>query len=128
MAAKSSALGTIVIAAAIGATVLARQQAPTFRSAVDVIAVDVQVVDRQGRPIPRVSADHFSVQINGQKRRVASVDFIEHADPDAPARAPLSVIERAGSGAAAARVYVIGVDVSSFSVAESRAVIEGARE
>src|SRR5438874_8278944 len=106
---------------------LARQQ-PTFRSTVDLIAVDVQVVDGNGRPIPRLGADRFAVEINGQKRRVVSVDFVEHADPDAPARLPRSVIDSGHPATAPPRVYVLGVDVSSFSVAESRAVIEGARD
>jgi VWFA-related protein len=106
---------------------LAGQQ-PTFRSTVDLIAVDVQVVDGNGRPIPRLGADRFAVEINGQKRRVVSVDFVEHTDPDAPARLPRSVIDSGHPGTAPPRVYVLGVDVASFSVAESRAIIEGARD
>ena len=106
---------------------LAGQQ-PTFRSTVDLIAVDVQVVDGNGRPIPRLEADRFAVEINGQKRRVVSVDFVEHTDPDAPARLPRSLVDSGHPGTAPPRVYVLGVDVASFSVAESRAVIEGARD
>lgn len=102
-------------------------QQPAFRSSVDLIAVDVQVVDRQGRPVPRLSADRFEVEINGRRRRVVSVDFIEHADPDAPDR-PAGRALGAGAGGAPPRVFVIGVDAASFSAADSRAVIEGARE
>src|SRR5438067_1429289 len=104
----------------LSAAVLSAQQ-PTFRSTVDLIAVDVQVVDGNGRPIPRLGADRFNVEINGQKRRVVSVDFIEHTDPDAPARLPLSVVDGSRRGTAPPRVYILGVDVASFSVAESRA-------
>ena len=113
--------------ALLAASPFARQQ-PTFRSTVDLIAVDVQVVDRNGRPIPRLGVDRFAVEINGQKRRVVSADFVEHTDPDAPARRPISVVESGRPAGAPPRVYVLGMDVGSFSVAESRAVIEGARE
>jgi len=101
-------------------------QQSTFRSTADVIAVDVQVIDRNGLPISPLAADRFEVEIGGKKRRVVSVDYIEHADPSALGRRPLSVID--GAQVAPPRVYVIGIDVASFSVAESRAMIEGARE
>lgn len=117
-------------AAAIAALIepsLARQQ-PTFRSSVDVIAVDVQVVDSNGRPIPRLETNRFDVEINGQKRRVVSVDFIENDDPDAASRPAGSAPNGARPGMGVPRAYIIAVDVASFSVAESRAMIEGARE
>ena len=57
-----------------------------FRSTVDVIAVDVQVVDGQGNPIGRIGPESFQVSINGQRRKVVSAQFVAQQstseDPD----------------------------------------------
>lgn len=122
IAATAGALVAIWVFIAPG---LARQQQPTFRSTVDLIAVDVQVVDGDGRPIPQLGADRFDVEIGGHRRRVASVDFIDQADSPAPSS---SSLESGPAGRTAPRVYEIGVDVASFNVVESRAVLDGARQ
>jgi VWFA-related protein len=59
---------------------LTAQQAPVFRSAVDLIAVDVQVVDGDGVPIDQIGAEKFTVSINGRPRRVASAEFVRQAE------------------------------------------------
>ena len=51
-------------------------QQTVFRSTVDVIAVDVQVVDGDGNPIGRIGPESFQVSINGQRRKVVSAQFI----------------------------------------------------
>lgn len=68
----------VFIAAICTATALNayREQRPTFRSGVDLIAVDVQVVDRDGRPVAGLTADRFEVSIAGKRRR-----FIEQLAP-----------------------------------------------
>jgi VWFA-related protein len=55
---------------------VAAQQTPTFRSATDVIAVDVQVVDGDGQPIEGLRPEQFTVTINGSKRRVLSAALV----------------------------------------------------
>src|SRR5205085_5944625 len=57
----------------------ASQKPPTatFRSSLDVIAVDVQVIDRDGAPVAGLGPEKFEVTINGRKRRVLSADLIE---------------------------------------------------
>jgi len=47
-------------------------QGPTFRTGVDLVAVDVAVVDRRGRPVEDLRAPEFSVKIDGEVRRVVS--------------------------------------------------------
>ena len=43
-----------------------------IRVAVEVVAVDVQVLDRAGQPVPNLGPDKFTVTINGRRRRVIS--------------------------------------------------------
>ena len=52
-------------------------QGPTFRTGVDLVAVDVAVVDRRGRPIEDLRAPEFSVKIDGEVRRVVSAELIK---------------------------------------------------
>ena len=52
-------------------------QGPTFRTGVDLVAIDVSVVDRRGRPVEDLRAPEFSVKIDGEVRRVVSAELIK---------------------------------------------------
>ena len=52
-------------------------QGPTFRTGVDLVAVDVSVVDRRGRPIEDLHAAEFTVKIDGEVRRVVNAELIK---------------------------------------------------
>jgi hypothetical protein len=110
-------LGVVWAAVCVGA-VSARQT--VFRSTVDVIAVDVQVVDSEGNPIGRIGPELFHVSINGQQRKVVSAQFIgmqpTSDDPTEP-RPP------EGRG----RTFVLAIDAGSFEVGSERAPIGGAQ-
>jgi VWFA-related protein len=136
-------LGRIVIPAmlliAAGVLVAARsttvsaQQPPTFRSSIDLVAVDVQVVDKTGRPINSLKPSDFEVEINGKRRRVVSADFVESASVDSASGG--AGIEKwrpeptdAGPGEpGAGRTFVLAFDTDSFTVNESRDVVAAAR-
>ena len=44
---------------------------PTFKSGVELVALDVTVVDRNGRPVQGLGPEAFQVTIDGRPRRVA---------------------------------------------------------
>jgi VWFA-related protein len=52
-------------------------QGPTFRTGVDLIAIDVAVVDRNGRPVEDLRAPEFSVKVDGEVRRVVSAELVK---------------------------------------------------
>jgi VWFA-related protein len=52
-------------------------QGPTFRTGVDLVAIDVAVVDRNGRPVEDLRAPDFSVKIDGEVRRVVSAELVK---------------------------------------------------
>jgi VWFA-related protein len=52
-------------------------QGPTFKTGIDLVAVDVSVVDRRGRPVEDLHAPEFSVKIDGEVRRVVSAELIK---------------------------------------------------
>ncbi|MSO45943.1 MAG: VWA domain-containing protein [Acidobacteria bacterium] len=51
-------------------------QGPTFRTGVDLIAVDVAVVDGKGNPVEGLLPPDFAVEIDGEQRRVVSAEHV----------------------------------------------------
>ena len=94
-----------------------------FRVSVDVVAVDVQVIDRNGHPVPDLGPEKFSVTINGKRRRVLTA---ERVGTDEGENAVTT-----SSGASSylkGRVIVLAVDCGSFDATASRGVIQAARQ
>ena len=52
-------------------------QGPTFRTGIDLVAIDVAVVDRNGRPVEDLRAPDFAVKIDGEVRRVVSAELVK---------------------------------------------------
>jgi len=74
------ALVVTTLVVALGLLAHANQttpQQPTFRASVDLVAVDVQVVDGDGRPVTTLGRDKFEVTIDGRQRKVVSSDLIQ---------------------------------------------------
>ena len=120
-----------------GRAIVGRQDQPatTVRVGVDVIAVDVQVIDRDGMPIADLSPDKFEVTMDGRRRRVVSAEFVasHRARPGPPpgilppeGGSP-NVNEPPSPGSASHRVIVLAVDCLSFSAGVSRGAMEAAR-
>ena len=53
-------------------------QAPTFKSGVEVVLIDVSVVDRTGRPVDDLAPADFTVTVDGKPRTVASAQFLRY--------------------------------------------------
>ena len=110
----------------------AQQRTPTFRSEVDLFAVDVQVVDPEGRPIPKLDPEHFQVMVGGSRRRVVSADYIQSTAPDGP---PVTVgpasrniwPESPTGGDGLGRIYILAFDLGSLNLQDSRAVVNSSR-
>src|SRR5580765_6312831 len=51
-------------------------QQPTFRSTVDLVAVDVNVIDSTGRPVSDLKLEEFSLTVGGRPRRLRSAEFV----------------------------------------------------
>lgn len=95
------------LAVLLAAPVLA-DQAPDA----PVLAIDVQVVDRDGAPIAGITPDKFNVEIAGRRRRVLS------AQPVDGLAAPVA------DSLEGRQVYFVVVDAGSFGPGASNAAIE----
>lgn len=74
---------------AASAITLARQQpqqpAPaTFRSSVTLVTVDVVVLDRDGKPVPGLTAEDFQIKLNGKMQPVRALSYVQVAQQAAP--------------------------------------------
>ena len=124
----------VAVCVALGASIAALSaQQQRFRSGIDVIAVDVQVVDGNGHPITGFDPEDFEVSIQGRRRRVASVDLLQFNQRTGNARKsqenpPVAMVTPTSDGATAdGRVYLLAIDTMSFIPAATRPVTAAAR-
>jgi VWFA-related protein len=98
----------------------------TFRSGVELLTVDVQVVDKKGQPITGLKPEQFEVTIDGKKRQVVSLQLIDAATgtphssnpaPADPAGAP------SGRPISAGNLYVLAIDQGSFRALNAQAAM-----
>ena len=103
-------------------------QQPTLKSGVELVLVDVQVTSKDGTPTHALTADQFDVTIDGRKRPVVNVDFIEFGKAgSAPPTVAPGVVPADTSAAGIGRegrVIVIGVDQSSLQIGSEPAARE----
>src|SRR4051794_25087185 len=102
------ALAVALVAAKAGV----RAQQPAPRGSGDAIAVEVQVVDRDGKPVSGLAPDKFNVTIDGRKRRVVSAELMRWGT--------------ASPAPAEGRAIMLAIDCASFDSDVSRAVIRAA--
>ncbi len=84
---------------------------PTFRSGVELTALDVTVVDGSGRPLKDLAPDDFTVRVDGKSRRVARVEWIplgkSERDPTLP---PPPDGYSSNIGSTGGRLIVVAID------------------
>ena len=119
-------LGLALLLTLLPPTVGAQQaQTPVFRSAVELVRVDVQVVARSGDPIVGLGLDDFKAWLDGRPRRVVSaelVSFSQERPPitDGPLRTPGMVPEDS-------RVFIVAIDQMGLSIGAIMPVREAMR-
>jgi VWFA-related protein len=105
-------------------------QSPTFRSTTSLVLVDVTVLDKDGKPVPGLTADDFQVKLDGQVRPVRAVTYEQIAtplaapsvalEPIAPNGSPTRVESTSGAPPPAPRHRVIVIMVDDLSLTPSR--------
>jgi VWFA-related protein len=74
MSIHGSVVATVLASVVLAGDIAARQQQrPTFRTAVNVVRLDVTVLDEQRRPVRGLTAADFSVRVNGQDQPIEGV-------------------------------------------------------
>jgi VWFA-related protein len=106
-----------------------RQDQPprtTFRSTVDLVPVDVNVIDKSGRPVSDLAAEDFTLSVDGRPRRIASAQFISvsRAIETAP---PQPLEYNSNAGAAGGRLVMLVIDSGNIGAGRGKAAIEAAK-
>jgi VWFA-related protein len=102
---------------------------PPFKTGVELVMVDAQVVDKKGDPVPGLAAGQFQVTIDGKKRQVVSADFISAATGLTPAgTAPAAGAAPGTPAPSAGNIYVLAVDQGSFRPVNAPSVTHAVRE
>lgn len=140
---RAACLGVLTL----GVAVAAQSQAPTFRSGVALVTVDVAVFDKDGRPVPNLGAEAFEVKLNGRVQPVRVVSYLEargeltpaagapaaSAPPPWDGRTGRQTVTNAGIVGPAApvgedRVFVILVDDLSIPPTRGQRLLGAAQE
>jgi VWFA-related protein len=72
----SALLATVAFVAAVSAQT---PQAPVFRGGVSLVAIDVNVLDKDGKPVADLTADDFDVRLDGHSQAVRTASY-EHSE------------------------------------------------
>ncbi|MGB2715523.1 MAG: VWA domain-containing protein [Vicinamibacterales bacterium] len=117
------------VAAGLFATMAIAQQPSAagrtrFKAEAEVVAVDVNVLDREGRPIDNLAANDFSVLVDGAPRRISSAEFVRLA-PAAHATAA-SPYYSSNLDAANGRLVMLVIDQGNISPGRVRGAAESA--
>jgi len=104
----------------------AGQQQQAFRATVDLVAVTVQVVDGDGRPLVSLDRDKFDVTIDGQRRRVVSSDLVQFGPGLISGSGLAAGATDDAPGERGDRTFILVVDASSFEPSEAIQVIQAA--
>jgi VWFA-related protein len=113
-------------------TALRAQQA--FPTAVELVAVDVTVVDRERRPVTDLRPEDLEVKVGGKPRRLVSAQLVRHAaeavapavGAETPAVGPAPAVFSTNREAPPGRLFVLVPDLGSLSVGGAHAVAEAA--
>jgi VWFA-related protein len=103
-----------------------------FPARVELVAVDVTVVDREGRPVADLRTEDFDVKVGGQPRKVVAAQLVRQAAPAAEA-APAAPTAAAPEPAYSSnqetppgRLIVLVPDVGWMSTGGGRAAVDAA--
>jgi VWFA-related protein len=126
------ALAVAVLCVPSAETPVAAQQSATFKSNVNMLAVDVLVVDKTGQPILGLQPEDFEVKINNHQRRVTTADLVQYSTnpttvgaSDLPA--PRNPIRTPGRIPTDSRTFILAVDDASFSTGGLRPALQAAQ-
>src|SRR4051794_588614 len=115
-----------------GAPLLLTQQSapdppPQFRSGIEVVNIDVNVLDKRGLPMRGLTASDFTVTVAGQPRRIVTAEYVDaSAAPAADAKAADEDLVSTNEGGGGGRLFVFVVDQSTLDPGNARHVATAA--
>ena len=104
-------------------------QTPVFRSGVELLEVDVNIVDGNGRPVADLRAPEFSVKVDGQDRKVVSSEFIRDDSSQTPGAAGYKVDPYVATNTdrPRGRMIIIVIDQNNITSGRARDLVVSVR-
>ena len=108
---------------------------PVFRAGVELVSVDVTALDSNGRQVTDLAAGDFQIEIDGDKRHVATVEYIRSADPLRQIGAPHKVVvadetfsSSNAKGAPRGRLITLLIDQGNIRTGAARNAMNSAKK
>jgi VWFA-related protein len=113
--------------ASVGLAGPRQEPAQVFPSRVELVALELVVLDENGRPVRDLAPGEFRLDVAGRARHVATAEFISVTEesteePDEGSKAGFTTNETARPG----RLVLIVVDTSSIAMGQGREVVAAA--
>jgi VWFA-related protein len=115
-----------VLAAGLALALGPQQQAPVFKSGVDLVAFDVTVVDKDGKPVEGLKPTDFVVTLNGKPGTVRQMEYVTYGSAPgsevtvAAGRETSNTAPAAAKASRGGRVIVLLIDDLAAKVTEGR--------
>ena len=100
---------------------------PSFETKTELVLVDVNVVDRDAKPVPTLTAGDFSLEVNGQPRPIASIQFISTTPTNVTPSTPRESASSSNDATTTGRLLLFVVDEGSIRVGASRSILRTAQ-
>src|SRR3954447_24418783 len=104
----------------------AQQPTPRFSTSIDVVSVDVNVVDRNARPVRDLEAGDFTVMVDGRPRKIVSAQFISVTAPAGAAAEAPATDYTTNVGTTGGRLIAMVVDRGSIAPIRAKDVFSSA--
>lgn len=100
---------------------------PTFETKAEIVLIDVNVVDRDAKPVPTLTDADFTLEVNGQPRKLQSVQFISTTPANISPATPRESAYTSNESQTTGRLLLFVVDESSLRAGANRSVLRAAQ-
>ncbi len=117
-------------ALAAGAALSAQQPQPprpVFETKAELVLVDVNVVDRESTPVTTLTPADFQLEVNGQPRPIASIQYISTTPTNATPSTPRESASTSNETETTGRLLLFVVDEGSLRFGSSRSLLRTAQ-
>lgn len=134
--AEGRRLLAVALAAIAGSIALQAQQPaaqppqvprPSFETKAEIVLVDVNVVDRDAKPVPTLTSADFELEVNGQPRTIESVQFISTVATNVTPATPRESAFTSNESATTGRLLLFVVDEGSLRAGANRTILRTAQ-
>lgn len=100
---------------------------PSFETKAEIVLVDVNVVDRDAKPVATLTDADFQLEVNGQPRKIESVQFISTTPTNTTAATPREAAFTSNETATTGRLLLFVVDEGSLRIGANRTILRTAQ-